>query len=282
MLDAHHHFWKFTQDDYPWISDDMPSLRRDCLMPELEDALDLSGVDQVITVQARCSEEENQFLLDQAKKSDGLVAAIVGWAPLTSGSLRLFLDQYIQEPLIKGFREIIQGTTDEVFLDNPDFDHGLRELTHRDYAFDLLVTHDQLPAVIAFADKHPNQRMVLNHCAKPPIWANKFPKTWARNIRELARRPHIYCKLSGLTTEIQDQKKEWHTNLIRPYFNTILNAFSPQRIMFGSDWPISLLKTSYPSWLNAVDDLILPLSTTEKSAIQSETATQFYKLTPNS
>jgi len=282
MLDAHHHFWKFTQDAYPWISDDMAALRRDCLLPELEDALDLSGVDQVISVQARCTEEENQFLIDQAKNSNDLVAAIVGWAPLTSDSLRLFLDQYIHEPLIKGFREIIQGTADEVFLDNPDFDHGLRELTHRDYAFDLLVSHDQLPAAIAFADKHPNQRMVLNHCGKPPIRANKFPETWARNIRELARRPHIYCKLSGLTTEIQDQKKEWQTDLIRPYFDTILNAFGPQRIMFGSDWPVSLLKNSYPTWLNAVDDLILPLSTTEKSAIQSETATQFYNLTPES
>lgn len=278
MLDTHHHFWKFNEEEFPWISEGMSVLRRDCLVPELENDLDLCGVDQVISVQARCSEEENQFLLDQAKNSDDLVAAIVGWAPLTSDTLRLFLDQYIHEPLIKGFREIIQGTPDEQFLDNPDFDHGIRELTHRDYAYDLLISHDQLPAAIAFADKHPNQRMVLNHCGKPPIQANEFPKTWARNIRELARRPHVYCKLSGLTTEIQDQEKSWQTDLIRPYFNTILNAFGPQRLMFGSDWPVSMLNTTYPAWLNAVDDLILPLSTDEKSAIQQDTATLFYQL----
>jgi len=278
MIDAHHHFWRFTEDAHPWISGDMPILRRDYLVRELENDLDLSGIDQVISIQTRCSDEENQFLLNQAKKSIALVAAIVGWAPLTSDNLRLFLDQYIHEPLIKGFREIIQGSSDEQFLDNPDFDHGLRELTHRDYAFDLLVTHDQLPAAIAFADKHPNQRMVLNHCGKPPIRANRFPKTWARNIRELARRPHVYCKLSGLTTEIQDREKSWHTDLIRHYFDTILHAFTPQRIMFASDWPVCLLNTSYPTWLNAIDDLILPLSTAEKSAIQHETATQFYHL----
>ena len=278
MIDAHHHFWKFNTEDLPWISEEMPCLRHDFGAAELEDAIDMCGIDHAISVQARCSDEENQFLLEEAKNSEGLITGIVGWAPLKSDSLRLFLDQYIHESFIKGFREIIQGTPDDQFLDNPDFDHGVRELTHRDHAFDLLISHDQLPAAIAFADRHPNQRMVLNHCGKPPIRAGDFPNTWARNIRELARRPHVYCKLSGLTTEIQDQKKAWQTDLIRPYFDTILKAFGPQRIMFGSDWPVSMLNTSYPVWLNAVDDLILPLSHDEKSAIHEDTATEFYHL----
>ncbi len=278
MIDAHHHFWKFNTAEFPWISEDKPCLRHDHLIPELEHAIDMCGIDQAIAIQARCSDEENQFLLEQAQNSDGLITGIVGWAPLTSDGLRLFLDQYIHEPLVKGFREIIQGTPDEQFLDNPDFDHGLRELTHRELTFDLLISHDQLPSAIAFTDRHPNQRMVLNHCGKPPIRAGEFPKTWARNIRELARRPHVFCKISGLTTEIQDQDKTWQTDLIRPYFDTILKAFGPERIMFGSDWPVSNLNASYPTWLNAVDDLILPLSHDEKSAIHQDTATQFYKL----
>lgn len=282
MIDSHHHFWQYNATEFPWISSDMPELQHDHLLPELEHDLDMCGIDQVVSVQIRRSQEENQFLLDQAKKSDDLVAAIVGWAPLTSKNLRVFLDQYIQEPLFKGVREIIQGTPDEQFLDNADFDHGVRELTHRDLAFDLLVSHDQLPAAIAFADKHPNQRMALNHCGKPPVHPTgmKDPasKAWARNIRELARRPHIFCKLSGLTSKIQTSGQSLHPELLRPYFDTIINAFGSQRIMFGSDWPVSLLSTTYPGWLNTVDDLILPLSADEKSAIHQHTAVHFYQL----
>lgn len=278
MIDSHHHFWKYDPTELPWISEDMHPLRRDCLAPELAHDLDLSGVHQVISVQARCSAEENQFLLDQAKQSDELVAAIVAWAPLASSKIRDFLDQYVNESLIKGVREIVQGTPEEQFLNNADFDHGIHELTHRDLAFDLLVFHNQLPAAIAFADRHPNQRIVLNHCGKPPIQAGEFSKTWARNIRELARRPHVYCKLSGLTTEIEGEITTSTTDLIRPYFDSILKAFTPSRIMYGSDWPVCLLKTSYPTWLNTVDDLLIPLSEDEKSDIYQDTATHFYQL----
>ena len=282
MIDSHHHFWKYSSDQYTWITEDMPSLMCDFLVPELEHALDMSGVNQVISVQARCSITENQFLLNQAKSSDDLIAGIVGWAPLTSNKLRTFLDQYIHEPLFKGVREIIQGTPDEQFLDNADFDHGMRELTKRDLAFDLLVSNDQLPAAIAFADKHPNQRIVLNHCGKPPICQQALTDTdskiWARNIRELARRPHIYCKLSGLTTAVKDNGLSWDTNTLRPYADTVLNAFDPTRIMYGSDWPVSLLNTSYPAWLNTVDDFIHTLTPDEQSSIRQDTATHFYQL----
>ncbi len=282
MIDSHHHFWKYSAEEYGWITEDMPALMRDCLVPELDHDLDMSGVDQVISVQARCSDRENRFLIDQAKKSDDLVAAIVGWAPLTCDSLRVFLDQYIHEPLFKGVREIIQGAPDEQFLDNADFDHGIRELTHRDLAFDLLVFHHQLPAAIAFADKHPNQRIVLDHGGKPPICKQGLTdpdsRSWARNIRELARRPHVYCKLSGLTSGIPGTDTSRGTALLQPYADTLLNAFGPERIMFGSDWPVCLLNTTYPAWLNTVDNLIHTLSPGEQAAIRQDTAVQFYKL----
>jgi len=280
MIDAHQHFWKFTEESFPWIGESMPQLRQDFLLPELENDLDLSGVNQVVTIQARSCEDENTFLLDQAKASNQLIAGIVGWAPLTSKKLRPFLDQYIHEPLFKGVREIIKYTPTEQFLDNPDFDAGIRELTHRELTFDLLISADQLTDAIAFADRHPDQRIVLNHCACPEIETDGFSsattQAWARNIRELARRPHIYCKLSGLHAPHHPLTR--NTDLIRPYFDTILKAFGPQRIMFASDWPIALLHTTYPAWLNTVDDLILPLSSDEKSAIQATTATEFYRL----
>jgi len=280
MIDSHQHFWQFTEKSFPWISCDMPELRHDFLLPELENELDLSGVDQVISVQARSCESENSFLLEQAKASNGLVTAVIGWAPLTSPKLRPFLDQYLHEPLFKGVREIISFTPTEQFLDNPDFDLGIRELTHRGLTYDLLISADQLTSATAFVDRHPNQRIVLNHCANPEIhpegFSHESAQAWARNIRELARRPHIYCKLSGLHP-IQNNST-WNTDLIRPFFDTILNAFGPQRIMFASDWPTCLHHTTYPIWLNTVDNLILPLSSEEKRAIQHSTVTDFYQL----
>ncbi|MBT8044105.1 MAG: amidohydrolase family protein [Verrucomicrobiae bacterium] len=276
MIDSHHHFWTYKPADFPWIGEGVEELLRDYKVAEFEDDLEFSGIDQVISVQARRTDRENRFLIDQAKKSDDLVAGIVGWAPLDSTDLRVFLDQYIHEPLLKGVREMIAGTPTERFLDNPDFDQGILELTQQDLAFDLFISEDQLPAAIAFADRHPNQRMVLNHCGCPKISAGSFSKTWARHIRELARRPHVYCKISGLTAEVQSGRSS--TDILRPYFDTALESFGPERLMYGSDWPVCKLTTTYPAWLNIVDDLIITLSNDEKDAIHQQTAIGFYKI----
>ena len=254
----------------------MEVLQHDHKVDEFEHDLEFSGIDQVISVQARRTDRENHFLIDQAGKSDDLVAAIVGWAPLDSPDLRVFLDQYVHEPLMKGVREMIAGTPDEQFLNNADFDEGIHELTHRDLTFDLLISEDQLPAAIAFADRHPNQRIVLNHCGSPVITSGGFSKTWARHIRELARRPHVFCKLSGLTTQVESG--DWNTDLLRPYVDTVLKAFGPSRLMYGSNWPVCKINASYPVWLNTVDDLIISLSEDEKDAIRQRTAIDFYQI----
>lgn len=257
----------------------MSILQQDYKVADFEHELEFSGVDQVISVQSRRSDRENHFLLEQAKKSDNLVAGIVGWAPLDSDELRVFLDQYLHESMLKGVREIIIGSSEEKFLYNPDFDQGITELTRHDLAFDLLVSEHQLPAAIAFADRHPNQRMVLNHCGCPQIDANTFPTSWAHSIRELARRPHVYCKISGLSSQLpSDSGTAIQSQMLRPYFDTVCNAFGPARMMYGSDWPVCKLSTTYPAWLNTVDDLIFSLSENEQDAIHRDTAIRFYQL----
>lgn len=279
MIDAHHHFWKYRPAELPWITPEMKALQQDYRIAEFEHALEFSGVDQVISVQSRRSDRENHFLLEEARKSDKLVAGIVGWAPLDSPELRVFLDQYLHEPMLKGVREIINGSSTEKFLNNPDFDQGITELTRHNLAFDLLVSEDQLAAAIAFADRHPNQRIVLNHCGCPQIDPETFSASWARSIRELARRPHIYCKLSGLSGQIGPiASRPIHSQIIRPYFDTVCHAFGPQRMMYGSDWPVCNLATTYPAWLNTVDDLIISLSEHEQKAIHQDTAIGFYQL----
>lgn len=272
MIDSHHSFWKHSTD-IKLTSGATHPLQQDFLVSELEEDLDYSGVDQVVSIQTRRSDEENKFLIQQAQQSDDLVTGIVGWAPLASKTLRIFLDQYIEEPLIKGFREVFKAPSQEKYLNDLDFDQGVREITHRGLTFDLAISADQLPAIIALVDKHPNQSFVINHCGNPPINRHTLPKCWARNMRELARRPHVYCKLSGLSSD-----EELLSSDIRPYFHTLLHAFTPERLMFASDWPYCKSHTSYPAWLNRVDDLIDPLSHDEKAAIRQETAIRFYQL----
>ncbi|MDG1357652.1 MAG: amidohydrolase family protein [Akkermansiaceae bacterium] len=279
MIDSHHHFWKYKPADFPWVTEDMSVLQQDYRIDELEHELEFSGIDQVISVQSRRSDRENHFLLEQAKKSDNLVAGIVGWAPLDRDEIRVFLDQYLHEPMLKGVREIITGSPEEKFLNNPDFDQGMAELIRHNLAFDLLVSEQQLPAAIAFADRHPNQRMVLNHCGCPQIDAQPSSASWAHSIRELARRPHVYCKISGMSSQLPaDTGRAIHGQILRPYFDTVCNAFGPERMMYGSDWPICELTTTYPAWLNTIDDLIYSLSESEKHAIHQDTAIRFYQL----
>jgi L-fuconolactonase len=279
MIDAHHYFWKYKPAEFPWITEEMGTLQQDYQVDDFEHELEFSGIDQVISVQSRRSDRENHFLLKQAKKSDNLVAGIVGWAPLESDELRVFLDQYLHEPMLVGVREVITGSAEGEFLSNPDFDRGMKELLRHNLAFDLFVSEQQLPAAIAFADRHPNQRMVLNHCGCPQMDASTFPSSWAHSIRELARRPHVYCKISGLSNQLpSDTGRSIHSQIIAPYFDTVCNAFGPGRMMYGSDWPVCKLTTSYPAWLNTIDDLIFSLSETEKNAIHQDTAIRFYQL----
>jgi len=262
----------------------MAALKHDHRITELEDDLEFSGVDQVIAVQSRRSEKENHFLLEQARESEGVVAGVVGWAPLASGELRVFLDQYLREPLFKGVRETICDPIIESPLDNPDFDEGVHELTRLGLCFELMVSPEALPAAISFADRHPDQQIVLDHCGCPELTAGAFPKAWAHAMRELARRPHVYCKISGLTMPMSPHPGNTpheamsHSQLIKPCFETVCDAFGPIRLMFGSNWPVCNLTTNYPAWLTTVDDLVFALSRDEQEAIYRDTAVGFFQL----
>jgi L-fuconolactonase len=275
MIDAHHHFWHFDSKQYAWIDESMPVLKRDFLPSDLEPVTAENGVDGVISVQARESLEENTFLLDQVRECP-LIKGVVGWLPLASPTIEADLERFTSDPLFKGVREVIQGKPDAEFFDNKGFHEGIHLLTQRDLPFDLLIFEDQLESAIRFVDQHPNQRFVLDHIAKPTIHATKFPDAWAKNIRDLAKRENVVCKFSGVVTEVRDA--EWNTDLLRPYFDIVLESFSPERIMFGSDWPVCLLQSSYARWIDTVRELMTSLSPAEQQQISSETAAKTYAL----
>ena len=251
-IDSHHHFWSFDPAEYAWIDQEVGILNRDFMPADLEAAVSGLGIDGVVSVQARCSLDETDALLEHGAENP-LVRGVVGWVPLKANPGEC-LDSLTSNPLLKGVREICQGEPAENFFANDAFSAGVRELTRRDLVYDLLLFQDQLSDVIRFVDSHPSQRFVLDHIAKPEIRSSGFADDWAIQLRELAERSQVIaCKFSGVVTEVRDE--DWGVGLIRPYFETALEAFGPDRLMFGSDWPVCLLRTSYSDWVRVAREL---------------------------
>lgn len=272
MIDSHHHFWRYTPEEFGWIDDSMASIRRDFLPPDLEEAILGTGIDGVISVQARTTLEETHWLLSLAARHD-LIKAVVGWAPLASPGLGDILETLTASPKLRGLREVCQGQP-RGFLLRPDFLDGVGELSRHGLVYDLLIYSSQLEEAIEFVDRFPSQVFVLDHIAKPRI-AESLTEPWARLIAELAKRPHVYCKLSGMVTEAD---ASWSKEKLRPYFETVLEAFGPSRLMYGSDWPVCLTRCSYEHWHATVTSLLSALSPDEKADIFGRTAARAYAL----
>ncbi|CAN5691891.1 amidohydrolase family protein [soil metagenome] len=274
MIDAHHHFWIYRPNEFDWLTDDMEVLRMHFLPADLQAAVTPAGVTGVITVHAKRTREDTAWLLALAAQ-DPFIKGVVGWVPLKDPELGVILDQMRENPHFRGVREIIQGAPDEEFFTCPDFNRGIRELTVRHLPFDLLIFHDQLPSATRFVDQHPNQQFILDHIAKPEI-RSTGSGAWDAQIRELAKRPNVCCKFSGVVTEVREE--EWSIDLLRPFFETALEAFGSRRFMFGSDWPVCLLRTDYTRWADTVKELAGALSADESDAFFSQTAQTAYAL----
>ena len=276
-VDAHHHLWRYTPQDYGWIDDSMQALRRDFMPADLEAAVAATKVDTTIVVQARQSLQETLFLLDLAARSPA-ISAVVGWAPIASPDFAVTLDVLTHNPLLKGLRHVVQDEPDG-FLDDAAFNRGIDILLPAGIVYEVLIRARQLPEAIRFVDRHRNQAFVLDHLGKPDIKGGGLA-TWEKDIRELARRDNVACKVSGMVTEAD--WNSWTPEQLQPYFDVVLDAFSPRRLMFGSDWPILTVAGGYPHWVETVEAWIAPLTTAEKNQIMGETATCTYLLTTTS
>ena len=272
IIDAHHHLWRYSQPEFPWISETMAVLRRDHLIAEFEAVARQNGVEHAITVQALQTIEETEWLLQIAEQSH-LIRGVVGWLPLTDPKIQDFLDQFAPHPKFMGLRHIVQDEPDPQYLLRPDFNAGIRALRDFKLTYDLLVLPGQLEATIRFVDVHPNQTFVLDHMAKPPIACGEL-QPWERYLHQLAERENVSCKLSGLVTEARWQS--WDLPALRPYFEVALDCFGPKRLMFGSDWPVMGLASPYTRWLDTVQSLISHLAESEIEQILHGTAERIY------
>lgn len=274
FIDAHHHLWKYSRDEYPWMLEGMESIRRDFLIPELREAVQEAGISGTVVVQARQTLEETQWLLGLANDSD-LIRGVVGWVPLVDPDLSQHLESLAPHPKLKGVRHVLHDEIDEIYMLRDDFNRGISLLERFGLRYDILIFEHHLRQTIQFVDRHPNQAFIVDHIAKPRI-RDDIRAPWSSLIAELARRENVYCKLSGMVTEA-DWKK-WSKSDLKPYFDTVLDAFGPKRLMFGSDWPVVLVACSYKRWADIVRSWISPLSEAEQRSIMKDSAIAAYSL----
>lgn len=277
QIDAHQHFWNYSAAEYPWIGAGMERLARDYLPADLAPHLAAAGLSGSVAVQARQSLAETRWLLDLAD-ANPRVKGVVGWVDLRSGRVADELAEFAMHPKFVGVRHVVQDEPDPRFLLGDTFVRGLRHLAPLGLTYDLLLYPHQLPAAVQLAAILPEQPFVLDHLAKPRVrdGAAAAIEPWRHEIQALARHANVCCKLSGLVTEAA--WRGWKREDFAPYLEVALTAFGPERLMFGSDWPVCLLAAEYADVASLVTDFIRPLSPAEQEMILGGTAARIYQL----
>jgi L-fuconolactonase len=273
-IDAHHHLWRYTPLEFGWIDEPMQTLRRDFLPEDLKTAMATAGVDGSIAVQARQTLEETRWLLDLAEATDA-IRGVVGWAPIAGEEFPGCMEEFDGREKLKGLRHVIQGEKDEHYVLREDFNSGIRTLAGSGLVYEILIYERHLADTIYFVDEHPEQVFVLDHEAKPLIAAGRL-EPWAARMRELALRQNVWCKVSGMVTEAKWDA--WSPETLKPYLDVAVDAFGPERLMAGSDWPVCLVASGYAQWWQVLRDYFAEFSEAERAAVFGGTAINVYGL----
>ncbi|MFE4171791.1 amidohydrolase family protein [Streptomyces sp. NPDC056909] len=277
-VDAHHHLWDLSVRDQEWITGPaMAPIRRNFTLDDLAPEARAAGVTATVLVQTVCVPEETPEFLAAAHGSE-LVAGVVGWTDLTAPGIADTLAALRELPggdRLVGIRHQVQGEPDPRWLLRPDVQRGLAAIADAGLVYDLVVLPHQLPAAAEAAALLPQLTFVLDHLGKPPI-ADGALDPWAGHIKTLAARPNTVCKLSGMVTEADWDS--WTANGLRPYADTVLDAFGPGRLMFGSDWPVCRLAGTYGEVFDAARVVTDGLGEDERGAVFGATARRVYGL----
>ena len=272
-VDAHQHYWHFDAVRDGWITPEMGVLRNDFMPTDAEPLLRAAGIDAVVAVQADQSATETEFLLSLAERHD-FIRGVVGWIDLRAPDLAEQLDTWRGREHLKGFRHVAQAEAED-FLSRLEIVAGIALLGAHNYTYDILVYPRQLPAAVRLVEQCPGVQFILDHCAKPPIAQGEMAP-WRAGFERLASFPNVACKLSGLVTEAQWQA--WTDADLRPVLDVALDAFGPERLMFGSDWPVCLLAADYHRVFDAVSEWSHRLTAVERAQLLGGTAQHVYGL----
>lgn len=274
-IDCHQHFWKASRGDYHWMSPAVPVLCRDYLPEDLQPLLKKNKIEKTILVQAAQTRAETDFLLDLAARHE-FIAGVIGWLDMDSPGFARDLDVYSQKPKFLGIRPMLQDLPEDDWILRPRVIDSLKVIADRDLPFEFLTYTRHLPHVLAALESVPGLRAVVDHVSKPEI-KNRKLDPWRSLIARVAKHPNVYCKLSGMITEAD--LKTWTVDDLRPYAEHVLECFGPERVMFGSDWPVCLLAGSYDQVAAALQAVVKPrLDHRGELAVFGENAARFYKL----
>ncbi len=273
IIDSHQHFWKYHPQNHAWINEDMKIIQKDFLPEELSSIFAKEHIDGCVSVQVDQTEAETQFQIELAKENS-FIKGVVGWIDFLNPSIEKEIEVYKEQKIVKGFRHILQGA-EKGFMLQESFINGLKALAKNNYTYDLLIYHHQIKESLALVKKLESLYIVVDHIAKPDI-KNSNITEWYKDIKALAKYPNVYCKISGIVTEA-DWKK-WNAEDLNPYLDIVFEAFGTNRIMFGSDWPVCLVASSYERWLSTIKNYCQNLSTSEQEKIFSTNCESFYTL----
>ena len=273
-IDSHQHFWNYDPIMHGWIDDSMQTIRKDFLPIDLAKEMAKNSIDGCIAVQVDETEAENDFLLNLADENE-FIKGVVGWMNLKTTTAEEEMPYWKKHKKLKGFRCIIQGKPDELYLKNDLFISQVKKLATYEFTYDLLVYHDQLSSLIRFVEKLPENKMILDHLGKPDI-KNREIKYWKENIKILAQHPGIFCKLSGLITEANHNN--WSYDDLIPYLEIVSEEFGIDRICFGSDWPVCLVAGTYSEVVGVIEKFSSQLNNEEKEKLFAVNTMNFYNL----
>lgn len=274
-IDAHHHLWDLTVRDQEWTVD-FPGIRRSFFLDDLRPELVRNAVDGTVLVQTITVAAETPELLALAACTPE-VLGVVGWVDLTAPDVADAIARLKGLPggdLLVGVRHQVQSEPDPEWLLRDDVGRGLRAVADAGLVYDILVTHHQLAAAVKAVDTVPGLRWVLDHAGKPAIGGGLMDP-WRDQLTALAAHEAVSCKLSGLVTEAGE---DWSADRLRPYAHHVIDRFGADRVMFGSDWPVCLLRSSYDEVVELAEDALADLNADERRAVWGGTAARWYGL----
>jgi L-fuconolactonase len=276
-VDAHHHFWDPARAEYPWMTEELAAIRRAFGPDDLRPLLEATGIARTVLVQTLASLEESAEFLATAR-DEPFIAGVVGWVNLRHPGVGDQIAELRAGPggeKLVGIRHQVHDEEDPEWLKRQDVRRGLSAVESAGLAFDLLLRTRELPGAVETVRARPAQRFVLDHIAKPPISSRRL-EPWRARVRRLAELPNVVCKLSGMVTEAD--WKSWTADDLRPYIREVVDAFGPERLMFGSDWPVCLVAASYERVVSTAHELVADLSDDDRERIFGGTATETYGL----
>lgn len=274
MIDSHIHFWKYNAKEFPWINGDLANIAKDMLPEDLLPKLP-SKIEGLIAVQARPSLEENDYLNALAKE-ESMIKGIVAWFDFEKDP-DLQLEQFKQNKRIKGFRHMLQDEKDPTayMLNNQKFDQGVSKIQQAELLYGVLIHQKDLNAAVKFSQRHDQYELIIDHLAKPQMYSSEGFSAWKKLMQQLAPLKHVNFKISGLVTEGGAQCKAQD---FQEHLNIAMDLFGPERLLWGSDWPVSYATHSYETLIDFWHEWTRNWSVSERVQVETTTPTRLYKL----